>query len=114
MSDQLTGDDVLAGRYHLEKTQAELSVDLDMVGITTINRWENGHAAPSGAWSKIVSEYFVKKVGKDWKKTVRTPRFKVLLEVRALASEQGRRVKVSPTDDIKTLKELRRSLKGDS
>lgn len=110
MNRNITGENVLAGRFYLEMTQAELSIALGIVGITTVNRWENGHSVPSGAWAKHIDAYFTKRINKGWRHKTRTYRFRRLLEVRYLAARMCRKVRIRPSDTTAELSSLCRAL----
>jgi len=103
MNKGLTGDDVLAVRVYLKLTQVQLSVAVGMVGVTTINRWENGHTSPSPAWATLVETYFVSELGKNWRTKVRTPRFELFKKLKTYIDKNDLRLQLNPASTVAEL-----------
>lgn len=105
MSEQpISADEIRAARIHLGMTQGELAVALEGVGIATINRWENDHSSPTGAWRVLLEKYFVRRVGKDWRsEAVKSTRYLAEVKLRELAEKKGCRVRIAPSDTVRML-----------
>jgi len=97
-------EQIKAARIYLGLTQAELSSELKGAGITTINRWENGHSTPTGAWRVLLEDFFVQRIGRNWRSiSTRSKRYRVEQRLREMAGEQGINLRISPSDTVEML-----------
>jgi DNA-binding transcriptional regulator YiaG len=118
MGEPITAEHIHSARIYLSMTQGELAVELKGVGITTINRWENGHSAPTGAWRVLLENYFVQHIGKDWRqKAIKSKRYVVEKKLRELAKKKGINVRAAPSDTVemveKQIKRIRKLTPAD-
>ena len=107
----VSGDDILAARIYLEMTQDSLSEALNFVGSTSVSRWENRHVSPSNANCRFLNEYFSKRIGADWKKTVqKDKRVRAMLRLRDLGKQNNQRILMHPHDSLEHIEEMCRGI----
>jgi len=102
----ISAGQIKAARLFLGMTQSELAVGLKGAGITTINRWENGHSTPTGAWRVLLDNFFVQRIGENWRHTATTSkRYRTEMRLRSLAAKKRVNVRVTPSDTVEMLEE---------
>jgi DNA-binding transcriptional regulator YiaG len=63
---EITGEQVRAARSKLGISQERMAYELG-ASVTTVNRWENGRTHVTHAYRKILSAYFARRLGQDWR-----------------------------------------------